>query len=175
LSQTSTTSASDLSRRAAAADLALYRAVRSRARSPATIRWVRGYSRLGEHAAVWLLAGAGGMAFDAGRRRRWLRATSCIVLTYGASTSIKLAVRRRRPAVADLPALMGTPTGLSFPSTHAASSFAAARAFSALVPGRPLAAAAASMALTRLYLGVHYPSDIAAGAVLGTVVGSLGR
>ena len=70
---------------------------------------------------------------------------------------------------------MATPTGLSFPSSHAASSFAAARAFGALVPGAPLRVAAVAMGLSRLYLGVHYPSDVAAGALLGTAVGSLGR
>ncbi len=75
----------------------------------------------------------------------------------------------------DLPHLMATPTGLSFPSSHAASSFAAARAFGALVPAAPLRLAAAAMAFTRLYLGVHYPSDIVAGAALGTAIGSLGR
>ena len=41
-----------------AIDLALYRRVRSVARTPQTVRWVRHYSRLGEHGAVWLAAGA---------------------------------------------------------------------------------------------------------------------
>ena len=52
---------------------------------------------------------------------------------------------------------------------------AAARAFGTLLPPVPLYAAATAMAFSRLYLGVHYPSDIAAGAVLGTVLGSFGR
>jgi membrane-associated phospholipid phosphatase len=43
------------------------------------------------------------------------------------------------------------------------------------VPGPPLQIAAAAMALSRLYLGVHYPSDVAAGAALGVLIGSLGR
>jgi undecaprenyl-diphosphatase len=88
------------------------------------------------------------------------------------STSIKLAIGRRRPVVEDLPQLMATPTGLSFPSSHSTSSFAAARAYGRLLPSPPLYVAAAAMAVSRLYLGVHYP---AAGAALGTVLGTAGR
>jgi undecaprenyl-diphosphatase len=149
--------------------------VRSLARTPDTVRWVRRYSRLGEHAAVWFAGGAAGALLDPARRRHWLRATATVGAAYATSTSIKLTVRRPRPAVEDLPHLMATPTGLSFPSSHSASSFAAARAFGSLLPAKPLQLAAATMALSRVYLGVHYPSDIAAGAALGTVIGSLGR
>ena len=90
-----------------------------------------------------------------------------------ANTAIKLAVRRRRPDLPDLPPLTGTPTGLSFPSAHAASSFAGALAYSRLgLPAAPLYGLASSLALSRLYLGVHYPSDVLAGALLGTAVAS---
>jgi undecaprenyl-diphosphatase len=158
-----------------AVDLALYRRARSLAHTPDTVRWVRRYSRLGEHGAVWLALGLAGAAVDERRRRRWLRATGCVGGAYLVSTSIKVAIGRRRPVVEDLPHLMATPTGLSFPSSHSTSSFAAAQAFGTLVPRIPLLGAAAAMAFSRLYLGVHYPSDIAAGAALGTVIGGLGR
>ncbi len=94
---------------------------------------------------------------------------------YVISTSIKLAIGRQRPLVEDLPHLMATPTGLSFPSSHSSSSFAAARAYGTLLPPAPLYAAASAMAFSRLYLGVHDPSDIAAGVALGSVLGTLGR
>ncbi len=136
---------------------------------------MRSISRLGEHGAVWLALGAAGTALDGANRPRWLRATSAVAVAYACSTSIKLVVGRHRPAVEDLPHLMATPTGLSFPSSHASSSFAAARAFGGLLPSLPLYGAAVAMALSRVYLGVHYPSDIAAGAGVGTAIGSLGR
>jgi membrane-associated phospholipid phosphatase len=158
-----------------AVDLAVYRRVRSLAHAPHRVVWVRRYSRLGEHGALWLGIGLLGAAGDAERRGRWVRATACVGAAYLLSTSIKLAIGRRRPVVEDLPHLMATPTGLSFPSSHSTSSFAAAQAFARLLPRGPLLGAAAAMAFSRLYLGVHYPSDVAAGAALGTVVGSLGR
>ncbi len=158
-----------------AVDLAVYRRVRLMAHAPDRVRWVRRYSRLGEHGAVWLGIGLLGAAGDAERRGRWVRATACVGAAYVISTSIKLAIGRRRPVIEDLPHLMATPTGLSFPSSHSTSSFAAAQAYGRLLPRGPLLGAASAMAFSRLYLGVHYPSDIAAGAALGTVIGRLAR
>jgi membrane-associated phospholipid phosphatase len=163
----------ELRRGANAADLAVYRRIRSLARTPGRTRWIRRYSQLGEHGALWLALGAGGALVDPPRRARWLRAGLTVGGAYLLSTSIKMAIGRVRPAVEDLPHLMATPTGLSFPSSHSTSSFAAARAYGGLLPTAPLYLAAAAMASSRLYLGVHYPSDVAAGAALGTAVGSL--
>ena len=136
---------------------------------------MRRYSSLGEHGMVWFALGAAGAALDADRRGHWVRATGVVAGAYVISTSIKLAIGRKRPLVEDLPHLMATPTGLSFPSSHSTSSFAAARAYGTLLPPAPLYAAATAMAFSRLYLGVHYPSDIAAGVALGSALGTLGR
>lgn len=92
---------------------------------------------------------------------------------YALNFVVKVAVRRRRPQLDGLAPLTATVSGLSFPSAHATTSFAAARAYGGLVPAAPLYAAAAAFALSRPYLGVHYPSDVLAGAVLGTAIAEL--
>jgi len=162
-------------RRAAALDLALFRLARTAGHTPRAETAVRRFSALGEHAAVWLAIGAAGAALDASRRDRWQRGLAAVGGGYVLNTALKVVVRRHRPDVPGLPPLTGTPTGLSFPSAHATSSFAGARAYGALIPAPPLYALAAGLALSRLYLGVHWPSDSLAGAGLGTLAGSLAR
>ena len=94
-----------------------------------------------------------------------------VVGAYAANTAVKLVVRRPRPRLRGLPPLVATPTQLSFPSAHAASSFAGACAYRELgLPAAPLYALAATLSWSRVYLGVHYPSDVLAGTVLGTVI-----
>jgi undecaprenyl-diphosphatase len=155
-------------------ELAAYRAIRGAARDPRTVARVRRFSSLGNHGACWIAIGAAGAALDEPRRARWLRALGAVGAAYLLNVAVKTVFRRRRPLLEHLPALVRTPTELSFPSSHAAAAFAGARAYAPLLPGgRALYAVAAAMGLSRIYLGVHYPSDIAAGAALGTVVGGV--
>ncbi|HEV2060126.1 MAG TPA: phosphatase PAP2 family protein [Solirubrobacteraceae bacterium] len=167
--------AGPLARAIAKVDVRLYRLLRENGHDAALELPIRRFSHLGEHAAIWLALGLAGAALDRRQRAEWLRATRSVLIAYALNTLLKTVVRRKRPHLEKLPALISTPTSLSFPSAHASSSFAAARAYSPLLPGRPLYAGATAMALSRVYLGVHYPSDIAAGALLGTLVGTTGR
>lgn len=131
----------------------------------------------GEHGALWLAAGLTGAAVDRERRTGWLRGTALVAGAHLASMGIKRVVRRPRPGAAEYEPLVRTAGRHSFPSSHAASAAAAAVAFGALRPtARRLAApAAAAMCVSRLIVGVHYPTDVAAGALLGAATAALGR
>jgi undecaprenyl-diphosphatase len=91
---------------------------------------------------------------------------------------LKRAVGRPRPPLADpsLHPLVALPNSSSFPSGHAAAAFAFAVALSLLAPRlRWLYLAVATLvAVSRVWLGVHYPSDVLAGALVGGACGWLG-
>jgi undecaprenyl-diphosphatase len=99
-----------------------------------------------------------------------------VALTYGLASGVaKPLIGRERPYAAQLVTARTVETqpaiGPSFPSGHAATAVAGALAGSRVVPGAGwlLWALASLMAYSRVYVGVHYPSDIAAGALLGAV------
>ena len=147
---------------------------RTHGHSPLADRVIASGSRLGEHAACWLILGAGGALLDGGdgRRHRWLRGMQVVAGSYVCNYALKVTVRRHRPELPGLPPLTSTVSQLSFPSAHATSSFAAARAYRGLAPAPALYGAALALAVSRPYLGVHYPTDVATGAALGTLIAS---
>jgi len=106
----------------------------------------------------------------------WLFAA---IVTQSALVSIlKHLVGRVRPCDAlawCTPIAVASPGGGSFPSGHAAGSFAFAAFIAVRAPRWALPALvwAALVAWSRCVLGVHYPSDILAGALLGSVVGAI--
>lgn len=148
---------------------------RTRLHTPRAERVVGAYSRLGEHGACWIAFGCAGAVFsgNAEQRRVWRRGAGTVAGAYVLNFAVKLIVGRRRPELPGLPPLTPTVSKLSFPSAHATTSFAAAHAYSAVAPRGALYAAAGAFALSRPYLGVHYPSDVIAGALLGTALAEL--
>jgi membrane-associated phospholipid phosphatase len=156
-------------------DLALLRFMRTRGHSPAAERVASVIAASGENGAIWAAAGLIAATFDPPRRRHWLAAAALAPAAIGLNYAVKVVVRRRRPELDRLPPLGSAPSSLSLPSAHATASFAAAAAMSRIAPHRrpALYAGATLMGLTRPYLGMHYPSDVVAGAALGTILGRL--
>lgn len=152
------------------ADLAALRFLRTRGHWPPLERAVVRYSRVGEHSGVWFAAAALGLTFHAERRQVYLRLVAALMTVEVTNALLKIAIGRRRPRLDGLPPLAWTRSQRSFPSAHASGSFAAARVLSRALPAAPVYAAALAMGLSRPYLGVHYPSDVLAGMLIGTLI-----
>jgi undecaprenyl-diphosphatase len=159
--------------RVGAGDRAIFQAVtgRHRARLDGPMAKV---SQAADRGRVWLavsvvLAAIGGCR----GRRAAARGLTVLAMTSGiVNLGAKSVLRRERPAVepdAGKPALRPVPASFSFPSGHTASAFAYASA--AGLESRsliaPLGALALAIGVSRVYVGAHYPTDVAAGAVIG--------
>ena len=137
---------------------------------PGVLSGARVLSHFGEHSAGWVGVAVLGAVLQPARRRAWLTAGAGAFLAHAAAVVIKRIVKRRRPSHPAIVVNVGTPSRLSFPSAHATSTTAAAILLGR-VTGLPLPVVLVPpMALSRLVLGVHYPSDVVTGVAVGAVV-----
>jgi membrane-associated phospholipid phosphatase len=137
---------------------------------PGVLPGARALSHFGEHSIGWLAIAALGALLSPRRRRAWLAAGAGAFTAHAAAVLIKRMVRRERPHHPAVVVNVGTPSRLSFPSAHATSTTAASMLM-ARTTGLPLPVLLVPpMALSRLILGVHYPSDVLTGVAVGAAV-----
>ncbi len=134
-------------------------------------------SQLGDAGLIWIAAG---IALLCTRRYRKVGIAVLLALAVGVlvgNVALKNIIARPRPCwlQPEMLVLAGNPTDYSFPSGHTLSSVIAA---TALIRGEKrfawgAAPLAVLIAFSRLYLFVHFPSDILGGTVLGVAIGWL--
>lgn len=150
------------------------------ARPPGADRVLPPLSSAANHGRLWL-GSAAALALTGGpvAGRAALRGVGALALaSLTANVAAKYAVRRGRPGLDAVPLvrrLAKTPWTSSFPSGHAASAaaFATGLALESSRYGLVAAPVAAAVAFSRVYVGVHYPSDVLAGCALGVAAAAV--
>ena len=135
--------------------------------TPETVKAARVLSHFGEHDLGWLTVSAGGAVVDKQRRSKWIALGAGTFAAHAATVVLKRIVRRPRPNDARVKIGVGTPSQLSFPSSHAANTAAAAAHLADITGKKWPWLLVPVMMLSRNLLGVHYPTDTLAGAALG--------
>lgn len=157
-------------------DRRLYQVIHDLPHSSTTDRYGSAISDAGEGLG-WIVAGVGliWLGGPRGRRAGIATALASLSASYVVQRLMKPIFRRRRPFVDREVLVVGIkPADASFPSGHSAASFAAATALATFYPGAaPMAFTLASgVGLSRVYLGHHFPSDVAVGALVGGGIGT---
>jgi len=158
-------------------DRRLFEAIHGLPHSPRGDHYISMVSDLGEGMG-WVAAGIcmAWLGGQKGRRAGIATALASLGTTYVVQRMVKPIFRRRRPFVSRETLVVGIRTAdASFPSGHTAASFAAATAISTFYPNAaPLVLTLATLVgASRVHLGHHFPSDVAAGGAIGIGTGTL--
>lgn len=160
-------------RRVHAADVKVFRAVFRLRWGPLTPA-MRLFTVVGTAGALWGVAAAVGFVFGGFRVLDLLVPWAAVAGSWVLAEASKYAFNRARPHVANagMHPLIKTPSSSSFPSGHSATAAAGAISLSAAYPALTPAFALCGLTimLSRIYLGVHYPSDVIVGAAIGVAV-----
>lgn len=151
-------------------DAALVAVQSTLAGRPGVLPGARALSHFGEHSAGWIGVSVLGALLQPKRRRAWLTAGVGAFLAHAAAVVIKRVVKRERPHHPSIAVNVSTPSRLSFPSAHATSTTAAAILLARASGVRLPLLVVPPMAVSRLVLGVHYPTDVLTGVAVGAVV-----
>ncbi|HEX4381821.1 MAG TPA: phosphatase PAP2 family protein [Myxococcales bacterium] len=145
-------------------------------RPRALVKTMRALTHLGD-AQSWIAIGLFLICCGGHSLRFGLLLGTGAVLATLVSQVLKRACCRPRPSFHGFVALIEDPDAFSFPSGHAAAAFAVAIALAGQGAGLgPLTfVLAGSIGFSRVYLGAHYPLDVAAGALIGCACGGLAR
>ncbi len=133
---------------------------------------------LGDKGFIWIVGTILLLIPEKTRKIGWMSALALLGSLMLNNNLIKNLVARPRPftVLSDLSILIPRPGEFSFPSGHTSSSFAAAAVFYRHLPkkiGIPALVLAGLIGFSRLYVGVHYPTDVLAGAVMGILLSYL--
>lgn len=134
---------------------------------------VKGITYLGEAGWLWILISVILLATKQYRKTGIACGTSLILDLLSVNLVVKNIFCRVRPydAIEGLSRIVGKQSDFSFPSGHTAASFAVAVVLLLRAPKKisiPATVVAVLISLSRLYVGVHYPTDVLGGAVIGT-------
>lgn len=137
---------------------------------------VKGITYLGNAGILWIILSLVFLIFKKTRKTGICTSTALIFDLLSVNVLIKNLAARTRPyeLIEELTILIEKQSDYSFPSGHTAASFAFVSVLWFTAPKKvsiPLTVLACLISLSRLYLGVHYPTDILGGAVIGVVCG----
>ena len=139
---------------------------------------MQGITALGDDGIFWIALTAVLLIFKKTRRAGLCCALALILDLLAVNIVLKPLIARPRPyaVLGEITAITTLPGDHSFPSGHSAASFAAAWALlrARWRMGPAALVLAALIALSRLYVGVHYPTDVICGAAIGMLVGEAG-